>query len=44
MLVEHRAMVRLALEGSEREIENGYRKAFGIFLDDVLLRFGEKTP
>ena len=39
MLVEHRAMVRLALEGSERDIEAGYRKAFKIFLDDVLQRF-----
>ena len=39
MLVEHHAMVRLALEGSEREIEAGYRKAFKTFLDDVLLRF-----
>ena len=44
MLVEHRAMVRLALEGSEREIEAGYRKAFKAFLDDVLLRFGEAGP
>ena len=44
MLAEHRAMVRLALEGSDREIEAGYRKAFRVFLDDVLLRFGESTP
>lgn len=43
MLAEHRAMLRLALEGSEAEIEAGYRKAFRVFLDDVLLRFGE-TP
>ena len=43
MLREHRAMVRLALEGSDRDIEAGYRRAFRLFLDDVLLRFGE-TP
>lgn len=43
MLAEHRELVRLALEGSEREIDAGYRKAFKAFLDDVLLRFGE-TP
>lgn len=41
MLDEHQAMVRLALEGSDREIEAGYRRAFRTFLDDVLLRFGE---
>ena len=41
---EHRALVRLALEGSEREIEAGYRKAFRAFLDDVLARFAEPTP
>lgn len=44
MMGEHRAMVRLALEGSEREIEAGYRRAFRVFLEDVLLRFGETTP
>jgi DNA-binding GntR family transcriptional regulator len=41
MLAEHRAMVRLALEGTDRDIDAGYRKAFRTFLDDVLLRFGE---
>ncbi len=43
MIAEHRTMVRLALEGTDREIETGYRKAFRAFLDDVLLRFGEAS-
>jgi DNA-binding GntR family transcriptional regulator len=44
MAEEHRKMVRLILEGSEREIEAGFRKAFDGFLDYVLVRFSEKTP
>jgi DNA-binding GntR family transcriptional regulator len=44
MAEEHRKMVRLILEGSEREIEAGFRKAFAGFLDYVLARFSEKSP
>ena len=42
MAEEHRKMVRLILEGSEREIEAGFHKAFAGFLDYVLARFSEK--
>ena len=44
MAEEHRKMVKLILEGSEREIEAGFRKAFAGFLDYVLIRFSEKPP
>ncbi|MBV8878854.1 MAG: GntR family transcriptional regulator [Planctomycetaceae bacterium] len=44
MAEEHRKMVRLVLEGSDREIEAGFKKAFAGFLDYVLVRFGEKPP
>lgn len=44
MAEEHRTMVRLILEGSEREIEAGFRKTFAGFLDYVLVRFSEKPP
>ena len=44
MADEHRTMVRLILEGTEREIEAGFRKAFAGFLDYVLVRFSEKPP
>lgn len=39
---EHQELVRLALEGGEREIEAGYGQAFRAFRDDVLARFAEK--
>jgi DNA-binding GntR family transcriptional regulator len=42
MAEEHRRLVRLVLEGSEREIEAGFRKVFAGFLDYVLVRFSEK--
>jgi DNA-binding GntR family transcriptional regulator len=44
MAVEHRKMVQLILEGSDREIESGFKKAFDGFLDYVLARFSEKPP
>lgn len=44
MADEHRKMVKLILEGSDRDIEAGFRKAFAGFLDYVLVRFGEKPP
>jgi DNA-binding GntR family transcriptional regulator len=44
MADEHRKMVQLILEGSEREIEAGFKKAFAGFLDYVLARFSEKPP
>jgi DNA-binding GntR family transcriptional regulator len=44
MADEHRKMVRLILEGTEREIEAGFRKAFAGFLEYVLVRFSEKPP
>lgn len=44
MAEEHRRMVRLILEGSDREIEAGFRKAFAGFLDYVLARFSDKPP
>jgi len=43
MADEHRKLVKLILEGSEREIEAGFRKAFAGFLEYVLVRFSE-TP
>jgi DNA-binding GntR family transcriptional regulator len=44
MAEEHRKMVKLILEGSERDIESGFKKAFAGFLDYVLVRFSEKPP
>jgi DNA-binding GntR family transcriptional regulator len=44
MAEEHRKLVKLILEGSEREIESGFRKAFAGFLDYVLSRFSEAPP
>lgn len=44
MAEEHRKLVKLVLDGSDREIEAGFRKAFAGFLDYVLVRFGEKPP
>jgi DNA-binding GntR family transcriptional regulator len=44
MAEEHRRLVQLILQGSEREIEAGFRKAFAGFLDYVLARFGDKAP
>jgi DNA-binding GntR family transcriptional regulator len=44
MADEHRKMVGLILAGTEREIEAGFRKAFGGFLEYVLLRFSETPP
>ncbi len=43
MLDEHRKMVKLILEGTDREIEAGFHKAFAGFLDYVLTRFSEKA-
>ena len=42
MAEEHRKLVKLVLDGTEREIEAGFRKAFAGFLDYVLVRFSEK--
>lgn len=44
MAEEHRKIVKLVLEGSEAEIEAGFRKIFAGFLDYVLARFSEKPP
>jgi DNA-binding GntR family transcriptional regulator len=44
MAEEHRKLVRLILEGSDREIEAGFKKVFAGFLDYVLARFSEKPP
>ncbi|MBI3857390.1 MAG: GntR family transcriptional regulator [Planctomycetes bacterium] len=44
MADEHRKMLKLILEGGDREIEAGFRKVFAGFLDYVLVRFGEKPP
>jgi DNA-binding GntR family transcriptional regulator len=43
MAEEHRKLVKLILEGTDREIEAGFKKAFAGFLDYVLVRFGD-TP
>jgi len=43
MAEEHRKMVKLILEGSDREIEAGFRKAFAGFLDYVLVRFSDNS-
>ena len=44
MADEHRKMVKLIFEGTDREIEAGFRKAFAGFLDYVLVRFREQPP
>jgi DNA-binding GntR family transcriptional regulator len=44
MAEEHRKMVQLILEGTEREIEAGFKKAFAGFLEYVLARFSETSP
>lgn len=44
MAEEHRKMVKLILEGTDREIEAGFRKAFAGFLEYVLARFSETPP
>jgi DNA-binding GntR family transcriptional regulator len=44
MAEEHRKIVKLVLDGSEHEIEAGFRKIFAGFLDYVLARFAEKPP
>ncbi len=44
MAEEHRKIVKLVLDGSDAEIEAGFRKIFAGFLDYVLARFGEKPP
>ena len=44
MAEEHRKMVKLILEGTEREIEAGFKKAFAGFLEYVLVRFSETPP
>jgi len=43
MAEEHRKMVKLILEGTDREIEAGFKKAFAGFLDYVLTRFSDKS-
>jgi DNA-binding GntR family transcriptional regulator len=42
MVEEHQKMVQLVLEGSDEEIETGFRESYREFLDYVLTRFGEK--
>jgi len=44
MAEEHRKLVKLMFEGTEREIDAGFRKAFAGFLEYVLVRFSEKMP
>jgi DNA-binding GntR family transcriptional regulator len=44
MAEEHRKMVKLILEGSDRDIDAGFKKTFAGFLDYVLVRFSEKPP
>lgn len=44
MADEHRKLVKLIFEGTELEIEAGFRKAFAGFLEYVLVRFSEKPP
>lgn len=41
MAEEHRRMVKLILDGTEKEIEAGFRKVFAGFLDYVLARFSD---
>jgi DNA-binding GntR family transcriptional regulator len=43
MADEHRKLVKLILEGNDREIEAGFKKAFAGFLDYVLVRFSDKS-
>ena len=44
MAEEHRKLVKLIFEGTDREIETGFKKAFAGFLEYVLVRFSEKPP
>jgi len=44
MAEEHRKLVKLIFEGTDREIEAGFKKAFAGFLDYVLVRFSETSP
>lgn len=44
MADEHRRMIHLILEGTDHEIEVGFRKAFAGFLDYVLSRFSDAPP
>jgi len=41
MVDEHRTMIQLVLEGSDQEIEDGFKRAYHEFLQYVLIRFGE---
>jgi len=41
MVDEHRTMIQLVLEGSDQEIEDGFKRAYHEFLQYVLVRFGE---
>lgn len=41
MVDEHRKMIHLVLEGSDQEIEDGFKRAYHEFLQYVLVRFGE---
>ena len=41
MADEHRTMIQLVLEGSDQEIEDGFKRAYHEFLQYVLVRFGE---
>ncbi len=41
VLEEHRQMVRLILEGNDRDIDAGFKRAFAAFLEYVLERFRE---
>src|SRR5688572_13448095 len=42
MAEEHRTMVKLIFEGTNHELEAGFKKAFAGFLEYVLVRFSEK--
>jgi DNA-binding GntR family transcriptional regulator len=44
MYEEHRKMVNLVLEGSDLDIENGFKESYREFLNYVLTRFGEQDP
>jgi hypothetical protein len=44
MADEHRKLLKLIFEGTDREIEAGFKKAFAGFLDYVLVRFREQPP
>lgn len=40
----HRSMVRLILEGTEKEIESGFKKSFAEFLENFLTRTAAHRP